>query len=161
MATPIYSTNQASGGGSSANPSVGPVGVPAPNEATEVGFVDGSGNLQPFSGTSSATGPNVFVTNPSIATKANTNGSVVNSTTISTTPTSFAPPTNAVGFQLESESTNTVNLRYSIGGAASTTAGMLLEPGRDSNYIATATTVSVASVSGSSQSCSILWIMSS
>lgn len=157
-----YASNLETGsGGSGGNLSVGTVTVTAPTSATEVGFVDGSGNLQPFSGTSTATGPNVHITNASIASTANTNGSVSNSTTISTTPTSFTPPTNAVGFQVESESTNTVNLRYSIGGAASPTTGMLLEPGRDSNYIPTATTVSVASVSGSGQSCSILWVMSS
>lgn len=45
------------------NPSVGGTGITAPTSATEVGFVDGSGNLQPFSGTSTATGPNVTVTN--------------------------------------------------------------------------------------------------
>lgn len=50
-------------GVSGSNASVGTTGVTAPTSATEVGFIDGSGNLQPFSGTSTVSGPNVTVSN--------------------------------------------------------------------------------------------------
>lgn len=41
-----YTNLPPSGGAASANPSVGTNGAPAPGSSTEVGFIDGSGNLQ-------------------------------------------------------------------------------------------------------------------
>lgn len=55
-----------SGAAASTSASVGPTGSTAPTSATEVGFVDGSGNLQPFSGTNAGSGPNVTVTSSSL-----------------------------------------------------------------------------------------------
>lgn len=46
----FYSFYPPSGGGS-VNPSVGPNGSPAPTSSTEIGFIDGSGNLQGVSPT--------------------------------------------------------------------------------------------------------------
>lgn len=91
----------------------------------------------------------------------NTNGSVSNSTTVTTTATTFSPPANAVGFVVEAESSNTVNLRYACGTTATTSVGMLLEPGRDSGFIPSAGTVTVCAVSGSGQAASIQWVLSS
>lgn len=108
-----------------------------------------SGTAVPVSGTVSTT------------TAANTNAQVNNSTTVTTTATTFTPPANSVGFVVEAESSNTVNLRYAAGTTATTTVGMLLEPGRDSGYIPTSATVTVCAVSGSSQAASIQWVMSS
>lgn len=63
MASGAFNIRYPSAGGASSNASVGLTGAAAPASATEVGFVDGSGNLQPFSGTSSVSGPNVTVSN--------------------------------------------------------------------------------------------------
>jgi len=101
--------------------------------------------------------------NNSISTTAaiNTNGSVTNSTTVGTTATTFTAPTNAVGFVVEAESSNSVNLRYACGTTATTTVGMLLEPGRDSGYIPSKGAVTVCAVSSSAQAASIQWVLSS
>lgn len=93
--------------------------------------------------------------------QVNTNGSVSNSTSVTTTATTFSPPTNAVGFVVEAESSNTVNLRYACGTTATTTVGMLLEPGRDSGFIPSKGIVTVCAVSGSGQAASIQWILTS
>ena len=108
-----------------------------------------SGTAVPISGTVSTT------------TAANSNAHVNNSTTVTTTATTFTPPANAVGFVVEAESSNTVNLRYAAGTTATTTVGMLLEPGRDSGYIPSSATVTVCAVSSSGQAASIQWVMSS
>jgi hypothetical protein len=93
----------------------------------------------------------------------NTNGSASNSTAISNTAVvTFSPPSHAVGFVIEAESSNTVNLRYAAGTTATNSTGMLLEPGRDSGYIPTAATVTIiAATTATGQSCGIQWILSS
>lgn len=111
---------------------------------------DGNGNAIPIGGSAAP----VFVT-----VAPNTAGATVNNSTITTTATSFAPPANAVGFQLSAEAANTQNIRWAIGATASPTVGQLAEPGRDSNYMPVAATISVASVSGT-QGISIIWILS-
>lgn len=91
----------------------------------------------------------------------NTNGVTIDSTTIgSGAPTSFVPPLHAVGFQLEASSSNSQNLRWAVGGAATTTLGSRLEPGRDSNYVNAATTVSVIAEAGAAQEVVITWVLS-
>lgn len=94
-----------------------------------------------------------------VITSPNTNGSTVNQA-VTTTPVSFVPPTNAVGFILEADSINTDSVRWALGGAASTSAGMLTEQGRDSGYVPAATTISVAALSGT-QNVVVTWVMSS
>lgn len=112
---------------------------------------------QPVSGTVSATQSGTWTTTNAV----NTNGSVSNSTAIgSSGVVTFSPPTHAVGFVIEAESSNTVNLRYACGTSASTTVGLLLEPGRDSGYINSACTVTVEAVSSTSQAAGILWVLS-
>jgi hypothetical protein len=93
----------------------------------------------------------------------NTNGSVSNSTTVTnTSATTFTPPANAVGFVVESESSNTVNLRYACGTTATTSVGMLLEPGRDSGYIPSSGTVTViCATAATNQAASIQWVLTS
>lgn len=93
----------------------------------------------------------------------NTNGSVSNSTTVTnTSATIFSPPANAVGFVVEAESSNTVNLRYACGTTATTSVGMLLEPGRDSGYIPSKGTVTViCATAATNQAASIQWVLSS
>lgn len=93
------------------------------------------------------------------STARNTSGSVVNGSLALTTANLETAPANAVGFIIESESSNANNIRYRIGGTASATDGMLLEPGRDSGYIPTAANVSVCNTVSSSQTYSILWVI--
>jgi hypothetical protein len=90
-----------------------------------------------------------------------TNGSASNSTVVgSSGVVTFSAPTHAIGFIVEAESGNTVNLRYACGTTATTTVGMLLEPGRDSGYINSACTVTVIAVSSSAQAADIQWVLS-
>jgi hypothetical protein len=93
----------------------------------------------------------------------NTNGSVSNSITVTnTSATTFSPPANAVGFVVESESSNTVNLRYACGTTATNSVGMLLEPGRDSGYIPSSGTVTIiCATAASNQAASIQWVLTS
>lgn len=129
---------------------------------TQHTIVDNFPATQPVSGTVTANqGTSPWVVSGTVTSSTNTNAQVNNSTTITTSPVTFTPPANAVGFVVEAESSNTVNLRYAAGTTASTTVGMLLEPGRDSGYIPTSATVTVCAVSGSGQSASIQWVMSS
>ena len=211
----FYGNYPISGSAAGGNPSVGANTTPAPAFSTEIGYIDGSGNLQGVSttnplpvnvtiesvttsenlaqvngatvnvgtGTSGAGTQRVAVASDSFpATQAvtqstspwvvsgtvsthypvNTNGSASNSTTVgSSSATSFSPPANAIGFVIEAESSNTVNLRYAIGTTATTTVGLLLEPGRDSGFMPAAATVTVIALTGSGQSVGIQWIMSS
>lgn len=80
---------------------------------------------------------------------------------ITGTVTNFSAPTGAVAFLIESESTNTVNLRWSLGLAANSTIGFLMEPGRDSGLIPAGITLSICgstSTVSSVQSVDIMWI---
>jgi hypothetical protein len=117
-------------------------------------------------GASGAGIPRVTVSNDSsvhTVPQINTNGSVSNSTTVTnTSATTFTPPANAVGFVVESESSNTVNLRYACGTTATTSVGMLLEPGRDSGYIPSSGTVTViCATAATNQAASIQWVLTS
>jgi hypothetical protein len=95
----------------------------------------------------------------SVRPSSNTNGVIMNNGAVSTTAYTFTAPVNAVGFILESESTNSVNIRWAIGSTATATVGMLTEPGRDSGYIPGAADISVIALSGSA-SISVQWILS-
>lgn len=97
-----------------------------------------------------------------ISTKSpvNTNGSIVNTSLTATTASTASVPSNAVGFVLEAPSTNTDNIRWAIGGTASTTVGMLTEPGRDSGFIPCAANISVCSTVSGTNAFSIQWILS-
>lgn len=99
----------------------------------------------------------------STTTAVNTNGSASNSTTVTNTAaTTFSAPANAVGFVVEAESSNTVNLRYACGTTATTTVGMLLEPGRDSGFIPSKGTVTViCTTAATNQAAGIQWVLSS
>lgn len=97
----------------------------------------------------------------SIKVAPNTVGTIVNTSLTATTASSASAPANAVGFCLEAPSTNTDPIRYAVGSTASTTVGMLLEPGRDSNYIPLAATISICSTVSGTNAYSIQWVSSS
>jgi len=61
---------------------------------------------------------------------------------------------------LEASSSNTQNLRFAVGSAAAASAGIRLEPGRDSGWIPIAANVSVIAESGSGQEVDIQWALS-
>lgn len=146
------------GNAGGSNPSVGTTGSTAPTSATEIGGIDtGTGDLTGINSTNGNLNVNVE-SNPS---PINTNGSYSQITNLTTSAQTFTKPANAIGFLLEAESGNTVNIRWRIGAAATTSAGMLMEPGRDSGFIPCAANVSVIAVSGSNQSIGIQWVMSS
>jgi hypothetical protein len=91
----------------------------------------------------------------------NTNGSVVNTTLTGTTAAANSAPANAVGFILEAPSTNTDNIRWAIGSTASTTVGLLLEPGRDTGFVPCAASISVCATVSGTNKFEIQWILSS
>lgn len=91
----------------------------------------------------------------------NTNGSIVNTALTATTASTASVPANAIGFLFEAPSTNTDNIRWCIGGTASTTVGMLTEPGRDSGFMPCSANISVCSTVSGTNAYSIQWILSS
>lgn len=108
--------------------------------------------------------PVVLATNqPAIPTKSpvNTAGlyaEIVNLTSVAQT---FAVPANAVGFVIETLSSNSDNIRYKIGAAATTSSGMRLEPGRSENFNSgPATNISVIAEAGTNQVVAVQWILS-
>lgn len=62
--------------------------------------------------------------------------------------TTLTAPQDAVGFVLQTLDSNTTNLRWSIGTAATTTSGMQLEPGRDTGEVHSGQNVSICPESG-------------
>lgn len=92
----------------------------------------------------------------------NTAGSIVNGTLTATTASSVSAPANAVGFLLEVASSNTDNVRWCVGSTASTTVGMLAEPGRDSGYMPVGANISICAVaSNGTNAYSVQWVLSS
>ena len=90
----------------------------------------------------------------------NTNGSIVNTAWTATTASSASAPGNAVGFIISAAAANDQNIRWCIGGTASTTVGTLFEPGRDSGFIPCAATISVCAVVSGTNAFAIQWILS-
>lgn len=129
--------------------------------------VSGSVSVSNFPGTQPVSGTFWQATQPvsvstAIPTKTpvNANGSSNTSTTIGTTASTFTAPANAVGFILEASSSNAQNLRWALGSAATTSAGLRLEPGRDTGFVPASVNVSVASEAGSAQEAEIVWVLS-
>lgn len=77
-------------------------------------------------------------------------------TNLTTSAQTFTAPAGAIGFKIQSPSTNSQNIRFKVGGAATTTSGMIMEPGRSEDFDSS-TNVSVIAVAGSNQSVYIQW----
>lgn len=135
----------------SSSASTGPNGSPAPTSSTEIGFIDGSGNLQ-----------GVSPSNPLPVTSsagANANGSAA-SASVSTVIT-IAKPANAVGFVLQCDEASTDFIRWCDSNSiASSTNGSVLQPGQDTGYVPMAKSLSVCAHSGT-QAYNIQWVLSS
>lgn len=100
---------------------------------------------------------------PAIPTKApvNTAGSYDEIVNLTTSAQTFTVPANAVGFVIETLSSNSDNIRYKIGAAATISSGMRLEPGRSENYNSgPAANISVIAETGTNQVVSVQWILS-
>lgn len=90
----------------------------------------------------------------------NTNGSIVNTALTATTASTASAPANAVGFIFEAPSDNTNNIRWCIGGTASTIVGIIAEPGRDSGFVPCDANISVCATVSGTNAYSIQWILS-
>jgi hypothetical protein len=99
----------------------------------------------------------VVALSPNTAMPANTNGATSNAT-VGTSASTITAPANATGFILESESTNTANCRWALGTTASSSVGMLIEPGRDTGYIPGGASISVY-CSSAAQLIDVQWVL--
>lgn len=97
-----------------------------------------------------------------IATKSpvNTNGSQSDATLTATTASTETVPANAVGFIIQAIDTNTNNIRWRVGSAASATTGMQLQAGRDSGFVPVAANVSICAEASGTNAYQIQWILS-
>jgi hypothetical protein len=91
---------------------------------------------------------------------ANPSGSYAEITNLTTSAQTFTAPANAVGFLLEALSDNSNNIRWKQGATATTSAGMRLEPGRDTGYVPCAANISVIAEAGSNQVVTVQWVLS-
>jgi len=89
----------------------------------------------------------------------NVNGSTVLQAT--STVATITKPANAVGFIVQNDGTAATPdwIRFAIGVAASSTVGMLLQPGQDSGYIPASVNISVIANSGT-QNVQVVWVLS-
>lgn len=87
-------------------------------------------------------------------------GATANTSLTATTASTATAPTNAIGFIVEAPDSNTDNIRYRVGGAASTTLGMSLQPGRDSGFVPVKADVSVCATVSGTNAFEIQWIIS-
>lgn len=94
------------------------------------------------------------------ANQVNTTGTIVNTALTATTASTASAPANARGFIIEAPSTNTDNIRWCCGSTASTTVGMLMEPGRDSGFIPLGANISVCATVSGTNAFSIQWAAS-
>ena len=90
---------------------------------------------------------------------AGSSGSYAEITNLTTTAQTFTAPAGALGFVLETDSSNVQNVRYMIGGTATISAGMKMEPGRDTGYIPCAANISVIAAAGTNQIVTVQWIL--
>lgn len=81
----------------------------------------------------------------------NNGGSLSQQALTGTTASTISVPANAVSCNIQAPSTNTDNVRISIGATASTTDGMLFEPGRSEMFDGAAAISACATVSGTNE----------
>lgn len=124
--------------------------VALPPSVQVSGIVSGAGVTSPIS---------VDVNGRIITSEAaNTTGAYAEITNLTTVAQTFTAPANAVGFLIETLSSNTVNVRYKVGATATTTSGVRLEPGR-SEYLPLAADISVIAESGTNQVVTVQWVV--
>jgi len=87
----------------------------------------------------------------------NVTGTYAEITNLTTVAQTFTAPANAVGFSIQALSSNTVNLRFKVGAAATISSGVRLEPGR-SEYFPLGANISVIAESGTNQAVNVQWV---
>lgn len=90
----------------------------------------------------------------------NSGGADVNGTLTGTTASTENAPANAVGFMLMAKIDNSNDIRFRIGGVASTTQGMALQPGRDTGFIPCSANISICATVGGTNAYELIWILS-
>lgn len=90
----------------------------------------------------------------------NTAGSLSQQSLTGTSASTISVPANAVSCNIQAPSTNEQNIRVSIGSTASTSAGMLFEPGRSEVFSGAAAISACATVAGSNEVI-VQWVLRS
>lgn len=89
----------------------------------------------------------------------NTDGTCVNASLTGTTASTENAPADTVGFILFADDDNSDPIRFRIGAAASTSAGLRLAPGRDSGFIPCSANLSIcATASTGTNAYALQWI---
>lgn len=89
----------------------------------------------------------------------NTDGTCVNASLTGTTASTENAPSSTVGFILFADDDNSDPIRFRIGAAASTSAGLRLAPGRDSGFIPCSANLSIcATASTGTNAYALQWI---
>ena len=98
----------------------------------------------------------------SVTQGANAAGTLNQAALSGTTAQTVSIPSNAVGFLIQAPSTNIDNIRFCVGATATTTQGVLLEPGRSEGpfNLAAAVSVCAAAATGTNEYI-IQWIRTS
>lgn len=119
---------------------------------------DGAGSAVNKGQTTASGSLPVTIASDQVAPKtyANSSGSFVLNSSL-TTVVSEAAPSGAVGFILETSSSNASNVRWALGATATTSSGMRLEPGRDTGFVPVAATISIVAEAGT-QEYQLTWI---
>jgi hypothetical protein len=94
-----------------------------------------------------------------LSTKSPVNANGSNSESTVSTVKTESVPANAIGFILMNEDISSANIRWMIGGTATTAAGQQLQPGRDTGFVPCAANISICAES-STQSYNLQWILS-
>jgi hypothetical protein len=74
------------------------------------------------------------------------------------TVVTLTAPASAVGFLLQASSSNSTNIRWRIGAAATASVGQQLQPGRDTGFIPCGANISIISESGTNEY-QVQWIV--
>lgn len=88
-----------------------------------------------------------------------TSGAYASTSLTGTTASTATRPVNAMGFVIQASDANTDNIRWMVGGTASTTLGLQLQPGRDSGFIPVSANVSVCAEASGTNSFDIQWVI--
>ena len=83
------------------------------------------------------------------------NGSTTLSQFVSSTPSTFAPPANAIAFILQNDATSSDSIRWAAGIAANASVGFLMEVSRDTGYVYAGVTLSARA--GTTQAINLIW----
>lgn len=133
---------------------LGPTGLPVDfaTEAT-LGRVEINTEATSIYLGEAATGvqPLYVISNPVINT-----GSVTNISNLVATAQTLNAPANAIGFKIQTPSTNTENVSFTVGAVATISTGILMEPGRSEDFDI-GSNISVIATSAAQQRVTVLW----